>query len=279
MKDYKKILEGVVDIINNTYKSDIGFDNICAYIGENCPELKESDDERIRGNIIATIHLYYGEPLEDEAKEMIAWLEKQGEQKIKTTEESLGIDSDTYNKIVDECIYGEQKPIDKVKPNFKVGDWVVTSYGKVNQVVYVDKYGDGYTLDDGVYFSGYWCYMYHLWTIQDAKDGDVLACDDSKCIALFKNIYDEDYFTFNSYGFVGGCTGTFESRQYYHDIEGAHPATKEQCDLLFQKMHEAGYEWDAEKKELIKIEQKPAWSEEDNLEQEKGNINDSYLKA
>lgn len=46
------------------------------------PELKESDDERISGNIIATIHLYYGEPLEDEAKEMIAWLEKKGEQKL-----------------------------------------------------------------------------------------------------------------------------------------------------------------------------------------------------
>ena len=28
------------------------------------------------------------------------------------------------------------------------------------------------------------------------------------------------------------------------------PATKEQRDLLFQKMKEAGYEWDAEKKEL-----------------------------
>ena len=41
------------------------------------PELKESEDERIRKEIIATIHLYYGEPLEDEAKEMIAWLEKQ----------------------------------------------------------------------------------------------------------------------------------------------------------------------------------------------------------
>ena len=187
---------------------------------------------------------------------------KQGEQKIKTPEESLGIDYDTYNKIVDECIYGEQKPIDKVEPNFKVGDWVVTSYGKVNQVVSVDKYGDGYTLNDGVYFSGSWCDMYHLWTIQDAKDCDVLAWDDSKCIALFKNIYDED--SFNSYGFVGCCTGTFESRQSYHDIEGAHPATKEQRDLLFQKMHEAGYEWDAEKKELIKIEQKPAsWSKYD----------------
>ena len=54
------------------------------------------------------------------------------------------------------------------------------------------------------------------------------------------------------------------------------PATKEQCDLLFQKMYEAGYEWDAEKKELKLLitngddffesencEQKPSWSEED----------------
>ena len=267
MKDYKKILEGVVNIINTAEKSDIGFANICTYIGENCPELKESEYDRMVKfiknqlfNIKKTITENY--ELDAKLTNAICWLEKQCEQKIKTPEESLGIDSDTYNKIVDECIYGEQKPIDKVEPNFKVGDWVVTSYGKVNQVVSVDKYGDGYTLNDGVYFSGSWCDMYHLWTIQDAKDGDVLAWDDSKCIALFKNIYDED--SFNSYGFVGGCTGTFESRQSYHDIEGAHPATKEQRDILFQKMHEAGYEWDAEKKELIKIEHKPALSEKDN---------------
>ena len=44
------------------------------------PELKENEGERIRKKIIATIHLYYGEPLEDEAKEMIFWLEKQCEQ-------------------------------------------------------------------------------------------------------------------------------------------------------------------------------------------------------
>ena len=267
MKDYKKILEGVVNIINTAEKSDIGFANICTYIGENCPELKESEDEsmvKFIKNQLFNIKKTITENYELDAKltNAICWLEKQCEQKIKTPEESLGIDSDTYNKIVDECIYGEQKPIDKVEPNFKVGDWVVTSYGKVNQVVSVDKYGDGYTLNDGVYFSGSWCDMYHLWTIQDAKDGDVLAWDDSKCIALFKNIYDED--SFNSYGFVGGCTGTFESRQSYHDIEGAHPATKEQRDILFQKMHEAGYEWDAEKKELIKIEHKPALSEKDN---------------
>ena len=38
-------------------------------------------DEKIRNRIIATIHLYYGEPLEDEAKEMVNWLEKHGEKK------------------------------------------------------------------------------------------------------------------------------------------------------------------------------------------------------
>ena len=43
------------------------------------PELTEFEDERIMEKVIATIHLYYGEPLEDEAKEMIAWLEEQGE--------------------------------------------------------------------------------------------------------------------------------------------------------------------------------------------------------
>ena len=106
MKDYKKILEGVVNIINNTYKSDIGFDNICAYIGENCPELKESEDEKwIPKEIIK-----YLKEKGDFRSCWIAWLEKQCEQKIKTPEESLGIDSYTYNKIVDECIYGEQKP-------------------------------------------------------------------------------------------------------------------------------------------------------------------------
>jgi hypothetical protein len=39
--------------------------------------------------------------------------EKQGEKKpiieMKSAEESLGIDSETYNKIVDECIYGDDK--------------------------------------------------------------------------------------------------------------------------------------------------------------------------
>lgn len=78
----------------------------------------------------------------------------------------------------------------------------------------------------------------------------MLSWDYNLCIALFKNIQDEEYF--NSYGFVGHCDGEFEVTQCYHYIKGAHPATKEQRDLLFQKMKEASYEWDAEEKELRK---------------------------
>lgn len=76
MKDYKKILEGVVNIINTTEKSDIGFANICTYIGEKCTELKESEDEKMRKSIIYALRNggFYDNDKTDEA---IAWLEKQ----------------------------------------------------------------------------------------------------------------------------------------------------------------------------------------------------------
>ena len=83
MKDYKKILEGIVNIISNTEKSEI-ISNICSYIDENCPELKGSGDERIK----KAIHIYldwldgrkdYAPKGEYSIRDMIAWLEKQGQ--------------------------------------------------------------------------------------------------------------------------------------------------------------------------------------------------------
>ena len=62
---------------------------------------------------------------------------------MKTPEESLGIDSDTYNKIVDECVYGEQKP--KVEPKFKQGD--IIKEKETGNLFYVNSIEDfGYTL-------------------------------------------------------------------------------------------------------------------------------------
>lgn len=95
MKDYKKILEGVIDIIKTTEKTDIGFANICSYLSDNCDELFKSEDERIR----KAIHIYldwldgrkdYAPRGEYSIREMIDWLEKQGESHTWTEEDEIG---------------------------------------------------------------------------------------------------------------------------------------------------------------------------------------------
>lgn len=194
------------------------------------PELIESEDERIRKDMIIWLKGFIGEAsgvgyTEDEIKERIAYLEKQG----------------------------KKKPTDKVKSKFNQGDWVIDKQGIVHQIENVIQnmttHIYGYDIVGGGYFNDE-VEGVRLWTIDDAKNGDILTWDDSKCIVIFKNIYDKE--SFNSYGLIGHCTGIFESRKSYHYITGVHPATKEQRDLLFRKMKEAGYEWD-DKEKLKKI--------------------------
>ena len=251
------------------------------------PELKEPEDERIRKALIDGFKRYNDGSLFNGClvREILAWLEKQGEQKpvfeMKTPEESLGIDSDTYNKIVDECVYGEQNPADKVKPKFHEGECITNGdytwkIVEVKPLDYILQSQDGNIVDDTISHVDE---QFHSFTIEDAKDGDVLATND--WVFIFKGInnniscychydYDEDIQIFN-----------VDTNYYMTTGSPIYPATKEQRYLLFQKMHEAGYEWDADKLELKKIEQspidvrttgywhvedveqKPAWSEED----------------
>ncbi len=164
----------------------------------------------------------------------------------------------------------KSKSTEKFETNFKLGDWIVTSYGKVNQIVDIDEDGDGFTLDDDTYFSGAWKNDYHLWTIQDAKEGDVLIYPYGT-FTIFKKMVDDGLYL--SYVIQEPHLLRFNSTCA---TLNCYPATKEQRDLLFQKMKEAGYEWDVEKKELKEIEHNPAWSEED--EQTLNNIAD-YIKS
>lgn len=79
------------------------------------PELKESEDERIRRNIIAALkgEGYYDCDLTNEC---IAWVKKQGEHK--PTDK---VEPKDYNSI--DPHFG--KPADKVEPKFHEGEWVV----------------------------------------------------------------------------------------------------------------------------------------------------------
>lgn len=162
----------------------------------------------------------------------------------------------------------EQNQTDKAEQKFKVGDIIVNEYGFIMQIDGIDGNMYGCHVLDGnillkhdIAKTDESC---HLWTIQDAKDGDVLTDSNHPCI--FKSINEENvllaYCGINDKGNFA-TESESEDNVWDDNPEKYSPATKEQRDLLFQKMKEAGYEWDAEKKELKKIELKPAWSEDD----------------
>lgn len=145
---------------------------------------------------------------------------------------------------------GEQKPVDKVEPKFHEGDWVIIN-GLVLKILKIQ--GDLceilFQQDElRVYKTSIIDNEARLWTIEDAKDGDVLISHYNDPF-IYKGLCDN---LIDSYcGILKGnkfhvadkrCSWTVNS-----DIR---PATKEQRDLLFQKMKEAGYEFDFEKKEL-----------------------------
>ena len=158
------------------------------------------------------------------------------------------------------------------KVAFREGDWVIDKQGIVHQIANVIEnvtcHTYGYDIVGGGYFNDN-TEGVRLWTIQDAKDGDVLCCE-SGWTCIFKTLVNDE--TFSSYCFMDRTKWFCETGSECHTLKEEfvkayngkiHPATKEQRNLLFQKMKESGYDWDAEKKELKKVEQKPAWSEED----------------
>ena len=150
-------------------------------------------------------------------------------------------------------IYPEQKVFaPKVEPKFKVGDWVVNKLGDVWHIDSFDK--KNYQVSDG---KGNYNYFpiskqdeMHLWTIQDAKDGDILACKNGWA-CIFKRLNDN---IFSSHCFMDSEGWFCENGGQAHVLDNSincHPATKEQRELLFTKLKESGHEWDADKKEII----------------------------
>ena len=209
------------------------------------PELKESEDERTRKEIIRFIQM----EVEDKTvgNKWLAWLEKQGEQKSQ--------DKSALEPIKEEKVDNATK----VESNFKVGDWVVRTNGesfcngsKYAQIQAIALNGGMCYLD-----TGSWLYpsKIRLWSIEDAKDGDVLVCpkyagDIIPNIFIFKDIdINNDVLCYCAFLKIFFATGGYIASADPINTD-FYPATKEQCDLLFQKMKESGYEWNADKKEL-----------------------------
>lgn len=110
------------------------------------------------------------------------------------------------------------------------------------------------------------------WTIEDGimvvspkveffpKDGDVLS-------SVFEGKY-QGTFVFEEasecgaaiFYFALGADGRLfkgDGCNYFGYVDDARPATEEEKKKLFDKLKEEGFEWDAEKKELIKLKWRP----------------------
>lgn len=146
-----------------------------------------------------------------------------------------------------------------VEHKFEVGDWLV--YNDGNTFAYGSREVQIKTIENDRYFftqntNGSRKFIDNhcrLWTIQDAKDCDLLYSLDSKQPFIYKVRPQFSqaigYCCINKFGDFA----VWDTNKCIICTDKYIPATKEQRDLLFQKMKEAGYEWDADKKELLKI--------------------------
>ena len=252
------------------------------------PELKESDDERIRKWIIDDIRYNMNnEPLNNseykkKAEKAIAWLEKQGEQKptlpkwkYKKDNTPLLRDSIILNKyggvakspsgaivsdawVLDYDELAKLPKEEKIEPKFKVGDWIISSVLGTARIIGVNDSNEFQLeyIDGKQEFSSidYVNYAYDKWTIESGKDGDVLACNEE--ILLFKS-YSALQGRISLYCWYNGQTNNFHSKEVIDILltttNKVCPATKEQRDTLMKAMNDAGYEWDEENKELKKL--------------------------
>lgn len=224
-------------------------------IEEIFPELKESKDKKIREAILNGLidcrdapDLGWSNFGGIHINDCIDWLEKQGEQKPQGKSALEAIKEENVDNA------------NKVEPKFKVGDWITSNLSNSSnllRIIGIDE--TNYEVvtpqgSTGVPSIRYIDKHFHLWTIEDAEDGDVLV---------------HNSFMFDDFIFIYNNTSALQAYCYYSsernrfiiedrghsypwNMQEVTPATKEQRDTLMKAIKDAGYEWDADKKELKK---------------------------
>ena len=185
--------------------------------------------------------------------------------KLVEDEEPIQDDTTETNEVAEDT--NEQSK--EHKPKFKIDDWIVyqDTVWKIDNIA-LKNYYEMLSVNNNVTTRMIEDVdsIAHLWTIEDAKDGDVLA----NHIAL-----NSEYFLFQKlnsknsfiahckYHFIGyDCLCVYNNLSY--SIEDVVPATKSQREMLFKKISDKGYLWDIKNKQLKKKEDIVKWTEEDD---------------
>lgn len=173
----------------------------------------------------------------------------------------------------------EQKSSGEIEPKFKVGNWYQCTKDFFGKGVTFDRNTAYYCAQEGCLQDEYGCHIaivkdlydrFKLWTIQDAKDGDILAIswwEDKNLweqIIIFKKYHNKGVKGLYSMPCVEGYGNTFKNGKLAFNEEVPYysrkwtcdllPATKEQRDTFMKAMNDAGYKWNMEKKKLNKKE-------------------------
>lgn len=229
---------------------DFHFEHLLSPFGdaieERFPEIKEGESREIASKLIK---LFKDIDLDDhilgyyklDKDETIAWLEEQDEHTNFRKKIQVG-DKVTRNKdgvIVNLSQLGRVA----IRPEkFKPGDWI-TNGAYFIRVESVE--GGKYRFDNGLILSTSFADSHlHLFNINDAREGDVLATRDGTTILLYKGFsFEEDGIErFASYCYL--TNGTLSTQEDYCWVCGAFvPATQIQRNTLFAKLAEVGLEW------------------------------------
>lgn len=232
-KAWDNVLSQAKDLYN-------GMDVDHALLEKLFPELKKDEvsDEKIWNLLINTFKSYaqYDDKFQDiELSTLIEWLENQ---KARFLNETIIVPSDGIVEPV-------MSPAEEGQSKFKVGDWVVTVTGTVYQIKDITSaYGSDISYQCQSQNGSIFIYpisaakTWHLWTIEDACECDILASDET--IVMFKELDMLNIRCFCTYHFLNMEKFNLETLQ---NKTAYHPATTDQVRLLFRKIFQFGYEW------------------------------------
>lgn len=151
-----------------------------------------------------------------------------------------------------------------VKPRFRLCNWIIYDKDitipiqiidiKEKEDIYVCRSIEGIV---GNYSIAEVDKTYHLWSICDAKEGDIITTPNGNNIFIVRAIsnpwvLDHCALCYDEFKVRAANPGDLSIMIHNCDCI---PATFEQRERLFAKMHEADYEWNADKKELVKTYQ------------------------
>lgn len=192
--------------------------------------------------------------------------------RIKKAFEGMGIDTEDWKFINDKDLYfnvgnkihtieyeigfivtdkSDYEKLPMPNPDLAVGDWLVVDNGNIYQLkgisdtryelvdTHLDNFSVPFSLDSSL----------RKWTIEDAKDGDVLAAHE--VIVLFKEIDGLNIRCHLSYHHMN-TPMVFTNE--LHNKMAFRPALESERENLFRKMSEEGYTWDSENKRLRNLQ-------------------------